>query len=302
MCRSPWTSRLAQSTTTSTLWCCSRVTLTSCQRWNGPLRPALSARRPHGQPEGVDCRRSPTSSGNTAFVVTTTTKPTIASTTGRGCGPPLGLLRLPPILPAVHRRPSVVHWRGFSCRRVVQSRRAGLGAGGAARGGGACGCRRGPGAAALAGGRVLGRHGLNGDSSGEAAPPARLGPPAGWRLRRRCRLRPQSGPGPFRRGQRPGGPRQCPAAWRARGGHGGCDRGSGNSVARLTGAMDGAAGIPAQGPSPDDGSEPNAAGLRVRSPASEAALPARPNAQNIEIARRQADSARHGSGGSAAPI
>ena len=121
MCRSPWTSRLAQSTTTSTLWCCSRVTLTSCRRWSGPLRPTLSARRPHGQPEGVDCRRSPTSPGNTAFAVTTTTKPTIPSTTGRGCAPPLGLLRLSSILPAVHHRPPVVDWRGFSCSRPTSS-------------------------------------------------------------------------------------------------------------------------------------------------------------------------------------
>ena len=48
----------------------------------------------------------------------------------------------------------------------------------------------------------------------------RLGPPAGWRLQRWCWLRPQFGPGPLRRGRRPGGSRQCPAAWRARGGHG----------------------------------------------------------------------------------
>ena len=142
MCRSPWTSRSAQSTTTSTLWCCSRVTLTSCQRWSGPLRPALSARQPHGQPEGVDCRRSPTSSGNTAFAVTTTTKPTIPSTTDRGCAPPLGLLWLPPILPAVHHRPSVVHWRGFFLQTTEPAVPSAAGRGYAGRCSGCWGCRR----------------------------------------------------------------------------------------------------------------------------------------------------------------
>lgn len=58
-----------------------------------------------------------TSDGSTAFTGTTTIKSTIPSTTGSGCTPPLRLLQLPPILPAVHHRSSVVHWRGFSCAR-----------------------------------------------------------------------------------------------------------------------------------------------------------------------------------------
>ena len=243
-----WTSRLAQSTTTSTLWCCSRVTLTSCRRWSGPLRPALSARQPHGQPEGVDCRRSPTSPGNTAFVVTTTTKPAVASTTGRGCAPPLGLLRLPSILPAVCRRlsggalaglllqttkpavpsiagrgcaplfrlselssilpavcrrPSVVRWRGFLAggSHEAGERIGGLGRSARAAVRVGVGADRGGGLDGLSGpwpSRAERRQLRRSRADG------RLGPPAGWRLRRWCRLRPQFGPGPLRRGAEAG--------------------------------------------------------------------------------------------------
>ncbi len=64
---------------------------------------------------------APASGGSTAFAVTTTTTPAVASAAGRGCAPPLGLLRLSSILPAVRHRSSVLNWRGFSCSRSTSS-------------------------------------------------------------------------------------------------------------------------------------------------------------------------------------
>ena len=141
-----------------------------------------------------------------------------------GCGPLLGLLGLSSVLAAVCCRLSVVRWRGFSQT------------GGAKQAGGSGGWGRGARRRCVWVSARTGGGGLDGQpgpwpSRAErrqlqrSRAARRLRPPAGWRLRRWCWLRPQLGPGPLRRGRRPGGSRQCPAAWRARGGHGDPARG-----------------------------------------------------------------------------
>jgi len=67
-------------------------------------------------------------------------EPAVASTAGRGCAPPLGLFRLPLILPAVRHRPSVVHWRGFLADDQARGLRLPVGV--ADRCLGCWGCRR----------------------------------------------------------------------------------------------------------------------------------------------------------------
>ncbi len=135
-------------------------------------------------------------------------EPAVVSIAGRGCAPPLGLLRLPSILPAVRHRPPVVHWRGFLAggSHRANERVCGLGAQHEGRRSGAVSARTG--VAGLNGPPVFRRHGLNRRAVADR-------PAASARTRRRARTRgccpvraaPTPQAGSVLSGRRSGGPR-----------------------------------------------------------------------------------------------
>ena len=159
-------------------------------------QPAPCARRCLGC---CGCRRScPPSAVACRWCIGPEGEPAVASTAGRGCTPPLELLRLPLIRPAVRHCPSVPHWRGtFSQTGLAEQTSRSAGWGRSTRGGGPVRVSARTGVAGLNGPPAFRRHGLNRRAVTDR-------PAASMRTRRRTRTRGCCPCGLRRRRRRPG--------------------------------------------------------------------------------------------------